>query len=121
MSQQNILLIQDDPSDAKAVRDALNSSADGSFKVEWIRACNEGLERLAREGVQRGNRIAAILLDLFLPDSRGIETFDRLFNAAPQLPILILTGSQDEDIAKCAVQRGAQDYLLKSLSSAKTQ
>jgi len=114
MSQQNILLIQDDPSDAKAVRDALNSSADGSFKVEWIRACNEGLERLAREGVQRGNRIAAILLDLFLPDSRGIETFDRLFNAAPQLPILILTGSQDEDIAKRAVQRGAQDYLLKS-------
>ena len=63
MSQQNILLIQQDPLDVKAVSEALNNSADDSFKIEWIRACNEGLERLAREGVQRGNRIAAILLD----------------------------------------------------------
>jgi diguanylate cyclase (GGDEF)-like protein/PAS domain S-box-containing protein len=114
MSQQIILLIQEDPSDATAVREALSNSIDGLFKVEWIRGCNEGLERLAREGNQRADRIAAILVDLFLPDSHGIETFDRLFHAAPQIPILVLTSSQDEDIAKSAVQRGAQDYLLKA-------
>jgi len=114
MSQQNILLVQGDPLDAKAVRDALDNSADGSFKLEWTRGCNEALERLAKEGSQRGNQIAAILLDLFLPDSRGIETFERLFTATPRLPILILAGLQDEEIAKWAVQLGAQDYFLKS-------
>ena len=56
--------------------------------------------------------ISAVLVDLFLPDSQGIETFDRLFLAAPNIPILVLSASSDEDIAKVAVQRGAQDYLL---------
>jgi diguanylate cyclase (GGDEF)-like protein/PAS domain S-box-containing protein len=114
MSQQIILLIQEDPADATAVREALSNSIDGLFKVEWLRRCSEGLERLAGEGNQRGDRIAAILVDLFLPDSHGIETFNRIFGAAPQLPILVLTSSEHEDIAKLAVQRGAQDYLLKA-------
>jgi diguanylate cyclase (GGDEF)-like protein/PAS domain S-box-containing protein len=48
-----------------------------------------------------------------LPDSQGIETFDRLFRVAPHIPILVLSSSQDEDVAKEAVKRGAQDYLLK--------
>ena len=112
---QNILLIQDDPSDAKAVREALTNSSDGPFKVEWVRRCSEGLERLTEGTEQQGtDGIAAVLVDLFLPDSHGIETFDRLFRAAPQIPILVLSASQDEDIAKLAVQRGAQDYLLKA-------
>lgn len=57
--------------------------------------------------------VAAVLVDLYLPDSRGIETFDRLFQAAPQIPILVLIGASDEAIARLAVQRGAQDFLLK--------
>jgi diguanylate cyclase (GGDEF)-like protein/PAS domain S-box-containing protein len=117
LMSQNVLLIQDDPSDAKAVREALINSSDGSFQVEWVRRCSEGLERLAREGKQEKQRtdgIAAVLVDLFLPDSHGIETFDRLFRAAPQIPILVLSASQDEDIAKLAVEHGAQDYLLKA-------
>jgi diguanylate cyclase (GGDEF)-like protein/PAS domain S-box-containing protein len=113
MSQRIVLLIQDAPADAKLVRSALNNSIDGSYKVEWIRGCEEGLERLAREGSCRGDRIAAILVDLSLADSQGIETFDRFFQAAPHIPILVLTSSKGEDIAKTAVQRGAQDYLLK--------
>ena len=93
MAQQNILLIQEDPADARVVHEALSHSTDGSsFKVEWVRGCTEGLERLAREGVPRGHRIAAILVDLSLPDSHGIETFDRVFRAVPQIPILVLTG-----------------------------
>ena len=114
---QNILLIQDDPSGAKAVREALINSSDGSFQVEWVRHCSEGLERLARDGKQETqgtNGIAAVLVDLFLPDCHGIETFDRLFRVAPQTPILVLSASQDEDIAKLAVQHGAQDYFLKA-------
>ena len=111
---QNILLIEDDASDADVVREALINSSDGPFKVVWVRRCSEGLERLTREGEQGADSIAAVLVDLFLPDSHGIETFDRLFLAAPHIPILVLSASQDEDIAKLAVQRGAQDYLLKA-------
>jgi len=110
---QNILLIQEDPVDAKAVREVLIHSRDGSFQVEWVTCCSEGLERLAGESEQSTNGIAAVLIDLFLPDSHGIETFDRLFRAAPQIPMLVLSDCQDEDLAKLAVQHGAQDYLLK--------
>ena len=110
---QNILLIQDDPSDANAVREALINSSDGSFQVEWVRRCSEGLERLAREERQRPCAIAAVLVDLSLPDGHGIEAFDRLFRAAPRIPFLVLSASHDEDAAKLAVKHGAQDYLLK--------
>jgi diguanylate cyclase (GGDEF)-like protein/PAS domain S-box-containing protein len=102
---KSILLIQDDAPNAQAIAEALNNSSDVSFQVNWVRNCSEGLERLAGT--------AAILVDLFLPDSRGMESFDRLFGAAPQIPILILVDPQDEETAKLAVQRGAQDYLLK--------
>ncbi len=103
---QRILLIQDDAAAAKAILDALSNSIDESFQVQWVRRCSEGLERLAGT--------AAILVDLFLPDSRGIETFDRLFRVAPQIPILVLCTPQEEETAKLAVQCGAQDYLFKA-------
>jgi diguanylate cyclase (GGDEF)-like protein/PAS domain S-box-containing protein len=113
---QNILLIQDDPTDAATVREALVSSSDGPFQVEWVRRCSEGLERLAGAGKQQGHRadgIAAVLVDLYLPDSLGIDTFDRLFEAAPKIPILVVVAAEHEEIAKLAVQHGAQDFLLK--------
>jgi diguanylate cyclase (GGDEF)-like protein/PAS domain S-box-containing protein len=114
---QNILLIQSDPTAAKSIQQALISSDDGPFKVEWVRTHAQGLERLMRLGKQQGNApngIAAVLVDLFLTDCEGIETFDRLFSVAPQIPFLILVTSRGKAIAKLAVQRGAQDYLLKS-------
>ena len=61
---------------------------------------------------QGGEDFAAIIVDLFLPDSRGIETFDKLFRASPHTPILIFSRVLDEDSARLALQRGAQDYLL---------
>jgi len=114
---QNILLIEDDLSYATAIREALIYSSHGAFEVEWVRHCIDGLERLVKSGRQEKHRpdgIAAVLADLFLADSHGIGTFDRLFCAAPQIPILVLSASRDEEIAKLAVQHGAQDYLLKT-------
>jgi diguanylate cyclase (GGDEF)-like protein/PAS domain S-box-containing protein len=103
---QRILLIQDDPVIASAILSALSLSQDETFEVTWVRRCRHGLERLVG--------VAAILVDLYLPDSQGIETFDRLHKAAPMVPISILIDSQNEDTAKLAVQCGAQDYLLKT-------
>ncbi|MGB6449742.1 MAG: EAL domain-containing protein [Steroidobacteraceae bacterium] len=114
---KSVLLIQDDREGADSVREALVHSSDGAFQVEWVRLCSEGVKRLADEGKPGGQEtdgIAAVLVDLFLPDSRGIETVDRLFRLAPQIPILVLSASENEDVAKLAVQHGAQDYLLKA-------
>jgi diguanylate cyclase (GGDEF)-like protein/PAS domain S-box-containing protein len=106
IQQPKILLIDDDPAAAKEVRAALTSSSEGSFDMEWVRQLSGGLERLRRKG------IAAVLLELFLPDSQGMETFDKLFAAAPDVPILIVVGKANEALAQQAVKRGAQDYLL---------
>jgi diguanylate cyclase (GGDEF)-like protein/PAS domain S-box-containing protein len=70
------------------------------------------LQRLTT-GVPGEAAIVAILVDLFMPDCQGLGTFDRLFAAAPQIPILVLCEPEHEDLAKQAVQKGAQDYLLK--------
>lgn len=112
---QTILLIQDDAADARAVWDALANSGGEFFAIEWVRSCSEGLERLARakDSQQRSNGIAAVMLDLFLADSRGIATFDRVFEADPLVPILVLISANAEEVAELAVQRGAQDFLLK--------
>src|SRR6266849_5080689 len=103
---RKILLIENDPAAADKIRAALAAAGSGSFELEWVRQLSEGLARLSKRG------IAAVLLELSLPDSQGIETFDKLFSAAPDVPILILGGNVPEALAKEAVRRGAQDYLL---------
>jgi len=109
---QNVLLIQSESPDAAAIRDALNSW--GRFEVEWLERCTDGVKRLENVGGgQKQAGPAAIMLDLDLVDSQGIETFDRIYDVAPQIPILVLSADRDEAIAIVAVQRGAQDYLLK--------
>jgi diguanylate cyclase (GGDEF)-like protein/PAS domain S-box-containing protein len=101
-----ILLIENDPGAADGIRAALAATGSGSFDVEWVRQLSAGLERLSKRGID------AVLLALSLPDSQGLETFDKLFAAAPDIPILVLGGSANEALAKEAVARGAQDYLL---------
>ncbi len=73
--------------------------------MEWVRQVPEGLERLEKKD------IAAVLLDLRLPDGHGIETFDKVQAAAPSIPILILADNATEEVARHAVSKGAQDYL----------
>jgi len=102
---RTILLIESDPAAANKIRVALAAAGGGSFEAEWVRQLSEGLERLSKR------RFDAVLLELSLPDSHGIETFDKLFSAAPDVPILVL-GNGNEALAKEAVGRGAQDYLL---------
>jgi diguanylate cyclase (GGDEF)-like protein/PAS domain S-box-containing protein len=113
---RNILLIQDDAQGAQVVREALSNSPDGSFHVECVATCSLGLERMAVLGKQHRQGvggISAILVDLLLPDVSGMEVVDRFFAAAPYIPIVILSSLEDEPIAKAAMLRGAQDFLLK--------
>jgi diguanylate cyclase (GGDEF)-like protein/PAS domain S-box-containing protein len=101
-----VLLISDNPTVRKDLNAALSVSSIGRFEVKYARTLADALESL------NITPIAAILLDMFLPDSQGIETFERLFAAVPDVPILIAGDIAHEDDALQTIDRGAQDYLL---------
>lgn len=102
-----VLLIEDSPGDARLMRELLTSAPGPSFEVEHHDLLSTGLDRLAQ------GDIAVVLLDLSLPDSLGLETFARVHGCAPQVPIIVLSGQDDESLAIKTVHEGAQDYLVK--------
>jgi PAS domain S-box-containing protein len=102
-----VLLLTDDSEDADILRSVLAAAKDGPFAIEWVRRLADALERVRRGGVD------IIFADLFLPDSQGIETFDKLFSAARYVPIMTLSPADSEHVAIEAVQRGAQGYISK--------
>jgi diguanylate cyclase (GGDEF)-like protein/PAS domain S-box-containing protein len=108
---ETILLLQDSARRAAIVQELLAQSREGPFVIEWLRSCAAGLERLSD---QTKTAIAAVLVDLSLPGGQGTEIFDRIFRASPHIPILVLTNPRQEEVARQAVQRGAQDYILDS-------
>jgi diguanylate cyclase (GGDEF)-like protein/PAS domain S-box-containing protein len=103
----DILLIDDDSCHAETFKQALTSTSDGPWNFEWARTLSSGLERLAHKGVW------AIFLNLFLPDSRGVDTLDRVLSVTPTTPVVVLAGADDEGICKTAMLHGARDYLLE--------
>jgi len=107
MAPTSVLLIEDDPADARLIQDALADLPDSTFHVEWVCCLADAIERLQSAPVD------VILLDLTLPDSQGILAFDQVFAARPEALILVLSTESDEELAREAVARGAQDYLAK--------
>lgn len=102
-----VLLIEDNPGDARLIRELLAGEHGATFELHWDQRLADGLERLERE------RIDAVLLDLGLPDSQGLDTFLALRACAGHLAIIVLTGLDDEEAALWAVREGAQDYVAK--------
>ncbi len=101
-----ILLIEDSNFVARLIGKMLSGTA-APFALTCVRRLSDGLEALAQHPVD------LIMLDLSLPDSAGLETFERVQAQVPDIPIIILTGSSDPSLATRAVQMGAQDYLIK--------
>jgi len=104
-----VLLVMANALAASAIRASLEGSPDVAFAVECVFRCSDGLQRLRDH---RQDAIAAVVLDLFLQDSQGIETLEAFLRARPFVPILVVSRTQDESTAIQAVQHGAQDYLL---------
>jgi PAS domain S-box-containing protein len=102
-----ILLVEDNPGDARLIREMLAKAEPGSFALDWVPRLSDGLERLSQ------GEIDLVLLDLGLPDSQGLDTFFRAYAQAPEIPFVLLTGLDDETLALSAVRQGAQDYLVK--------
>jgi signal transduction histidine kinase len=101
------LLIEDNPDDACLLGEALNEARDASIELVHVEQLTEAANLL------KATAFDVILLDLSLPDSQGIETVLRIQAAAPAIPIIVLTGLDDDNIALQAVRAGAQDYLVK--------
>ena len=105
-SHECVLLIAADADEAARVLGELGSVTEESFEVQWVTQLSRGIERLRDGGV------SAAVLDLNLSDSQGLETFNQLFEVAPDLPILILSEASAEEIARQALHLGAYDYLI---------
>jgi diguanylate cyclase (GGDEF)-like protein/PAS domain S-box-containing protein len=102
-----VLLIEDNPGDVRLVKEMLVDAGANKFSLTHVGLLREGLSLLGEEGYH------LILLDLSLPDGHGLGTIKQVCGAVPYLPVVILTGLDDETVAIRAVQEGAQDYLVK--------
>jgi PAS domain S-box-containing protein len=102
-----VLLVEDDPADALLFQRMLSRSPRGPFRLDRVDCLSTALRRLA------GGQLDIVILDLSLPDSSGFDTFAQVHAAAPSVPIVVLTGLDDERLAVKAMQAGAQDYIAK--------
>jgi signal transduction histidine kinase len=105
-------LVEDNPADARLMREYVREPG-----LEWCGLTHVDSVAAGIAAVCAGG-IDAVLLDLSLPDARGIDAVTRVHFAAPDVPIVVLTGLEDEATALRAVQEGAQDYLIKAEVSA---
>jgi signal transduction histidine kinase len=102
-----VLLIEDNPGDARLLQEAFGEAHGARFRLVHVERLAEGISLLEKEEYH------AVLLDLSLPDARGLESLVELHARAPGIPIIVLTGLDDEAIAVQALRKGAQDYLVK--------
>src|ERR1051325_2508744 len=100
-----LLLVEDNPGDAHLMELMLRDTR--GFQMTWVEQLAAGLKRL------EAGDIDLVLLDLSLPDSHGPGTFSKMHAQRPQVPIIVLSGLDDEEVAIKTVQEGAQDYLVK--------
>jgi diguanylate cyclase (GGDEF)-like protein/PAS domain S-box-containing protein len=101
-----VLLVTSNAADAELICESLADTGVHPFRVEWVARLSTALARLEKD------KFEVILLDLTLPDSNGGKTYDRVLQAAPNTMILVLSTASDEDTARQAVQRGAEDYWI---------
>ena len=101
-----VLLIEDNPGDFRLIREMFKESG-ANVELKWAKQLSTGLANLKEEIFD------GLLVDLGLPDNQGIDTFKKIHDQAPQIPIIVLTGLADNGLALKAVREGAQDYLVK--------
>jgi DNA-binding response OmpR family regulator len=104
----NALLVEDNPGDARLIKEALIEMGRPHLHLDWVERLDAAVARLLQQ------KFDVVLLDLSLPDSQGLHTVREIERAAPQTPVVVLTGLDDEAVALEAVRAGAQDYLVKS-------
>jgi diguanylate cyclase (GGDEF)-like protein/PAS domain S-box-containing protein len=106
-SFKRLLLVEDNPGDARLLREMFNEQGSPNTELTHVECMSEAEKHLAEHAVD------IILLDLGLPDAQGLGAVRRAHAAAPRVPLVVLTGLDDESLAAQALQEGAQDHLIK--------
>ncbi|MCB1140982.1 MAG: response regulator [Leptospiraceae bacterium] len=109
----DVLLIEDNMADALLLKSSLEEDLLTEFSISHAKLLKEGLECL------KNGEFGAVMLDLGLPDSLGMNSFDKIHEYYPDIPIIVFSGNENENQAIEAVRAGAQDYLVKSLNGFK--
>jgi len=107
----SVLLIEDNPGDAGLVREYLKDASTEHFvqyELDWVERANKAVEKL-----QQGQTYDVILLDLSLPDSSGFDSFQKIYTVTQDIPVIILTALEDQELVFNALRQGAQDYFFK--------
>lgn len=102
-----ILLVEDNPGDARVMREMLSDIKGADFNLDCAETLSNGLDVFAK------GKFDVVFLDLFLTDSYGLETFGKFHERFPNAPVIVLTSLDDEEMAFRAVEKGAHDYLVK--------
>ena len=103
----NVLFVEDNPLDVRIIREMLANVNASRFKLTRCESIDEYLKKIKKK------LFDVILLDLNLPDSQGYDTFQKVYDNVPNIPIVVLTGINDNSLGEKAVKNGAQDYLVK--------
>src|ERR1041385_7203169 len=112
--QMKVLLVEDSPDDAALVQQVFKETDGTRFDLTHVPRLGDALQQLGRGSYD------VVLLDLTLPDSHGIETVTKLSAQVPNVPVVVITGLNDEALGLDAVRNGAQDYLVKGEVDGKT-
>ena len=110
-SIRTVLLVEDNPADARSLREMLDKGGSHETELTHVKRLTEAETYLAQHTVE------IILLDLGLPDAQGLEAVRRVRAAAPRVPLVVLTGLEDESVTEAALQEGAQGCLIKGQST----
>ena len=100
---RSVLLIEDNPGDSRLIHEMLDEESSSPFRMRHADRLSRGLELLSQKDTE------LVLLDLSLPDSHGLETFSKVYAHSPKVPIIVLSGNDDQQLALYAVKSGAQD------------
>ena len=104
---KKVLLIEDNPADTRFIQEILKETKSNELELISVKSLDEAVKSLSKFSYK------AILLDLGLPDSQGLETLTKILEVKPELPIVVMTGLNDEKVGLQAVKKGAQDYMVK--------
>lgn len=105
--QPNVLILEDNPGDFFLIKEFLKRTSLPAYEIHHTERVSDAIKLLQEQ------EFHLILMDLFLPDSEGIQTFMKIYPLAKQAPVIVLTGLVDEEVTLGTLQQGAQDYLIK--------
>lgn len=109
----HVLLVEDNPDDAVLIRRTFLRAGREHWKLAQVERLEEAISICKEYKADTGQNFDVILLDLRLPDSTGLETVVHFRQAVPDVPVVVITAINDEDLALASIRAGVQDYLTK--------